>query len=123
MQTWFAGVATGLLLLPSAALAAPNDAGLAAGQTVTTKTGCVSPEPYALFEDIYGKEGRIAAYKALVGTQKCQRLPGEMEVTLEEAVGSFDYGWGKGRIWRVSPIEPDAKAPDTFFIRSRLKGE
>lgn len=121
MRTWLVAILAGVILAPAAVLAAPADEGLAAGQVVETRTGCVSAEPYAIFEEVYRKDGRVAAYKALVETKKCQRLPGPMPVRIEEMVKRFDYGWGKGRVWRVSPVEADAKAPRTFFIRSRVK--
>ena len=121
MRRCLQAILAGTILAPAAALAAPADEGLAPGQVVETRTGCVSPEPYAIFERVYSKDGRVAAYKALVETKKCQRLPGPMPVKLEETVERFDYGWGKGRVWRVSPVEADAKAPRMFFIRSRVK--
>ncbi|MBK1696641.1 hypothetical protein [Rhodovibrio salinarum] len=89
------------------------------GDTKTTKVGCSSPEPYATFEEIYTDEGRVAAYKALSQSQACQILKQPITVKLQEAVASFDYGWGTGQVWRVTPVNKDAEAPDELFIRIR----
>jgi len=89
------------------------------GEMVTTTTGCKTPEAYATFQDVYKEEDRLAAYKALLDTGECSRLPEKVDVKLLEAVSSFDYGWGKGHVWRVKPVPDTKMTPKEFFIRVR----
>ncbi len=44
---------------------------------------------------------------------------GPTQVRLEEAVRAFDFGWGTGQVWRVSPLAGNSDAPETLFIRIR----
>ena len=107
---WMAAAA---LLAASPALAAEE------GDLVDTGVGCKSAKPYKTFEETYATDGRVAAYKELSGHDGCARLPEEVQVKLLEAVAAFDYGWGKGHIWKVTP-QPDTKmTPKEFYIRIR----
>lgn len=89
------------------------------GDVMDVTAACLSAEPYQIFEEVYEADGNFAAYKALMASEKCATLPEAVEVRLEESVNSFDYGWGKGMIWRVTPVDPHAPAPEAFFIRLR----
>jgi 1,4-dihydroxy-2-naphthoyl-CoA synthase len=40
-------------------------------------------------------------------------------VELQEAVASFDFGWGTGKVWRVTKVNKNVEAPDEMFIRIR----
>jgi hypothetical protein len=90
-----------------------------AGDTQTTKVGCTSPEPYVEFEEVYGEDGRMAAYKVLAQSEACQMLEQPTNVELQEAVASFDFGWGTGKVWRVTKVNKNVEAPDEMFIRIR----
>ncbi|MBK1671308.1 hypothetical protein CKO28_25235 [Rhodovibrio sodomensis] len=92
---------------------------LSVGDTTQTKVGCTSPDPYVEFEKVYAEDGRVAAYKVLAQSQACQILERPTNVELQEAVASFDFGWGTGQVWRVTPVNQDVEAPDELFIRIR----
>ena len=89
------------------------------GDTTETKVGCTSPAPYAAFEETYAETGRMAAYKVLSQSQACQVLEQPTNVKLQEAVDSFDFGWGRGQVWRVTPVNENVDAPDELYIRLR----
>ena len=89
------------------------------GDTKTTKVGCTSPEPYVEFEEVYGEDGRMAAYKVLSQSDACQILEQPTNVKLQESVASFDFGWGTGEVWRVTKVNKNVEAPDEMFIRIR----
>jgi hypothetical protein len=89
------------------------------GDVRQTKTGCTSAKPYAKFEKVYAEEGRPEAYKVLVRSTRCQILEQPTQVRLEEAVRDFDFGWGRGTIWRVSPVSGVSEVPETLYIRIR----
>lgn len=110
-----------MLLTPVAVPAAAGDAAPAGaeGDLRDVTAACLSPEPYAEFEVVYESEGNFAAYKALMATEQCSTLPEAIEVELQKPVDSFDYGWGQGKVWRVSPVDPNALAPEAFYIRIR----
>ena len=90
-----------------------------AGDTQTTKVGCTSPEPYVKFEEVYADDGRVAAYKVLSQSSACQVLEQPTNVKLRESVASFDFGWGTGEVWRVTPVNKNVEAPAELFIRVR----
>ena len=90
-----------------------------AGDTKTTKVGCTSPDPYVEFEDVYAEDGRMEAYKVLAQSEACQMLEQPTNVKLQEAVASFDFGWGTGKVWRVTKVNKNVEAPDEMFIRIR----
>jgi hypothetical protein len=113
-----------LPLIAAAALAAAtfHPAAAAAGSkgdTYETKVGCTSPEPYTEFEEVYAEEGRMAAYKVLSRSDACQILEQPTNVELRESVRQFDFGWGTGRVWRVTPVNKNVDAPSEMFIRIR----
>ena len=93
--------------------------GYSAGDTKTTKVGCTSPDPYVEFEDVYAEDGRVAAYKVLAQSEACQILEQPTNVKLRESVASFDFGWGTGEVWRVTPVNKNVEAPAELFIRVR----
>jgi hypothetical protein len=97
----------------------PAQAGGTQGDVRQTKTGCTSAKPYAKFEEVYAEEGRPEAYKVLVRSTRCQILEQPTQVRLEEAVREFDFGWGRGTIWRVSPVSGVSEVPETLYIRIR----
>jgi len=92
------------------------------GEMTTTTTGCKTAGAYKTFEKVYKEEDRLAAYKALLNTDACARLPEEVDVKLLEAVNSFDYGWGSGDVWRVKPVPDTKMTPAEFYIRIRDEG-
>lgn len=107
------------LALAGAAAAPAGAQSLAPGDTETTKVGCTSPEPYVEFEEVYAKDGRMAAYKVLAQSDACQILEQPTNVRLRESVASFDFGWGTGEVWRVTPVNKNVEAPAEMFIRIR----
>lgn len=108
-------------LAPLAAV--PAGAAGSKGATTMTKVGCTAPGPYEEFEKVYAEDGRVAAYKVLAQSEKCEILEQETEVELQEAVADFDFGWGTGTVWRVTPTDAAAKAPDALYIRLRAGDE
>jgi hypothetical protein len=102
-----------------AGLAAGPALAQSVGDTTQTKVGCTSPEPYAEFEQVYAEDGRVAAYKVLAQSNACQILEQPTNVELRETVASFDFGWGTGQVWRVTPVSKNVEAPDELFIRIR----
>lgn len=78
-----------------------------------------SPEPYADFESAYETQSRNAAYKVLIRSDACDFLNSPTQVRLVEAVSAFDYGWGRGQVWRVAPVSRNSDVPETLFIRIR----
>lgn len=116
-QTWIPG-----LVLTAALLAAPLASAASAGSqgdVRETKTGCTVAKPYDKFEKVYAEDGRMAAYKVLARSTRCQILEQPTMVRLEEAVRDFDFGWGTGTIWRVTPVSGVSDVPETLFIRVR----
>ncbi|SDF99712.1 hypothetical protein SAMN05216241_10466 [Limimonas halophila] len=106
-----AGMMAGMALAPTAHAEV--------GDMVTTKTGCKTVKAFKTFEEVYKGDGRVAAYKALLDTGNCARLPEKVDVKLLEAVHSFDFGWGTGDVWRVKPVPDTKMTPKEFFIRIR----
>jgi hypothetical protein len=102
-----------------AGLAAGPALAQSVGETTETKVGCTSPEPYVEFEEVYAEDGRMAAYKVLSRSNACQVLEQPTNVKLRESVARFDFGWGTGQVWRVTPVNKNVEAPDELFIRIR----
>lgn len=114
-----AGITLATLAVAGMAAAPAGAQSYSAGDTKTTKVGCTSPDPYAEFEDVYAEQGRMAAYKVLAQSEACQILEQPTNVELREAVASFDFGWGTGDVWRVTPVNKNVEAPAEMFIRVR----
>jgi hypothetical protein len=112
-------VAAALALAAGSLAAAQAAAGGSKGMMYQTKVGCTSPEPYSEFEKVFAEDGRMAAYKVLSQADACQILEQPTNVKLREAVDSFDFGWGTGKVWRVTKVNEKVEAPDEMFIRIR----